>query len=108
MSVTATSKTAGKATITNKSSGKTVSHSFSGQPALCEYDAEWIVEDFSSGGGLVPFANFGEVTFSGAKAGTKSGSVGPSGAGLIDIQQDNQVLTSSSTGSSSVTVSYVG
>ena len=108
MTVTASSKTGGTATITNESTGKTVSHTFSGQPSLCEYDAEWIVEDFSSNDGLVPFANFGKVTFTGAKAGTSSGSVGPSGAGLVDIRQNNQVLTSSSVGSSSVTVQYVG
>ena len=108
MTVTASSKTGGTATITNKSTGKTVSHTFSGQPSLCEFDAEWIVEDFSSGGGLVPFANFGSVTFTGAAATTNSGSsVGPSGATLIDIEQST-VLTSVSTGSSSVTVTYVG
>ncbi|PIL34273.1 hypothetical protein GSI_03048 [Ganoderma sinense ZZ0214-1] len=107
VTVTATSKTAGKATITNKSTGKTVSHSFSGQPSLCEYDAEWIVEDFQNNGGLVPLANFGKVEFTNAKAGTQSGSVGPSGATLIDIKQSNKVYTSSSVGSSSVTVEYV-
>ena len=108
MTVTATSKTAGKASITNKSTGKTVSHTFSGQPSLCEFDAEWIVEDFEENDGLVPFANFGKVEFTNAQAGTSSGSVGPSGAGLIDIEQNNKVLTSSSVGSSSVTVEYVG
>jgi hypothetical protein len=37
-----------------------------------------------------------------------SGSVvGPSGSVLIDIQQNSQTLTSVSTGSSSVTVTYV-
>ncbi|KAM5540679.1 hypothetical protein V8D89_005710 [Ganoderma adspersum] len=108
VTVTASSKTGGTATITNESTGKTVSHTFSGQPSLCEYDAEWIVEDFSSGGGLVPFANFGAVTFTGASATPNSGSaVGPSGATLIDIEQNSQVLTSVSTSSSSVTVSYV-
>ena len=108
ITVQASSKTAGKAWIRNHRTGKTVSHAFSGQPALCEYDAEWIVEDFSSGGGLVPFANFGSVTFTGASATPNSGSaVGPSGATLIDIEQNSQVLTSVSTTSSSVTVSYV-
>ncbi|PIL36482.1 hypothetical protein GSI_00171 [Ganoderma sinense ZZ0214-1] len=108
VTVTASSKTGGTATITNVSTGKTVSHTFSGQPSLCEYDAEWIVEDFSSGGGLVPFANFGTVTFTGASATTNSGSsVGPSGSTLIDIEQSGKVLTSVSTTSSTVTVSYV-
>ena len=45
--VTASSKKAGTATITNKSTGQTVSHSFSGETnQLCEYNAEWIVEDY--------------------------------------------------------------
>ena len=48
--VKATSKTGGTATIKNNSKGTTVTHTFSGQPSLCEYDAEWIVEDFESNG----------------------------------------------------------
>ncbi|KIP01482.1 hypothetical protein PHLGIDRAFT_123312, partial [Phlebiopsis gigantea 11061_1 CR5-6] len=68
----------------------------------------WIVEDFEEGDSLVPFANFGTVAFTGASAQTASGgAVGPSGADTIDIEQDGTVLTSVSTGSSSVTVSYV-
>ena len=107
MTVTASSKTGGTATITNETKGKTVSHTFSGQPALCQENAEWIVEDFEEGSSLVPFANFGTVTFSGASAKTASGSVGPSGANIIDIQQNGKTLTSVSTSGSSVTVSYV-
>ena len=108
MSVTATSKTAGKATVTNKSTGKTVSHAFSGQPALCEENAEWIVEDFSVGGKLVPFANFGKVEFTDATATTLKGkTVGPAGATLIDLV-NKTVITKASTGARSVTISYVG
>ncbi|PIL36483.1 hypothetical protein GSI_00172 [Ganoderma sinense ZZ0214-1] len=108
--VTATSKTGGTATITNKSTGQTVSHTFSNQPSLCEYDAEWIVEDFTEVGvGLAPFANFGKVTFTGPTATTNSGSsVGPLGATLLDIEQNGQVLTNTSVDSSSVTVQYIG
>ncbi|KAI0738296.1 aspergillopepsin [Daedaleopsis nitida] len=109
VTVTASSKTGGTATITNKTKGKTVSHTFSSQPSLCEYNAEWIVEDFEEGSSLVPFANFGTVTFTGASATTVSGStVGPSGSDLIDIRQSNKVLTSVSASSNSVTVSYTG
>ena len=108
VTVTATSKTGGTATITNKSTGKTVSHTFSGQPSLCEFDAEWIVEDFSSGG-LVPFANFGKVQFTGATATTTSGKVvSPQGANQIDIIKDNKVITKVETGDKSVTVTYTG
>ena len=108
VTVTATSKTSGKATVTNKSTGKTVSHTFSKQPALCEEDVEWIVEDFSVGGKLVPFANFGKVEFTDATAHTLAGkTVGPSGATLVDLVQNNKIVAKGSTGSRSVTVSYV-
>ena len=109
VTVTATSKTAGKATVTNTSTGKTVSHTFSKQPALCEEDVEWIVEDFSVGGKLVPFANFGKVEFTDATAHTLAGkTVGPSGATLFDLVANKKVVTKASTGSRSATVSYVG
>lgn len=107
VTVTASSKTSGTAKITNNSTGKTVTHTFSGQPSLCEYNAEWIVEDFEENGGLVPFANFGTVAFTGASAIDNGATVGTSGAQIIDIEQNGKVLTSVSTTSSSVTVSYV-
>ncbi|KAI0040159.1 hypothetical protein FA95DRAFT_1612019 [Auriscalpium vulgare] len=107
VTVTATSTKAGSAVIENVTTGKTVSKSLSSSAALCEKDAEWIVEDFDEGGTQVPFANFGTVTFTGASATTGSGSVGPSGSDILDIKQSGTVLTSVSTGSSSVTISYV-
>ncbi|KAI0038338.1 hypothetical protein FA95DRAFT_1613463 [Auriscalpium vulgare] len=107
LTVTATSTKAGSAVIENVTTGKTVTKSLTSTAALCEQNAEWIVEDFEEGNSLVPFANFGTVTFTGASAGTSSGSVGPSGSTLIDIQQNSKVLTSVSTSSSGVTVSYV-
>ncbi|KAF8313005.1 hypothetical protein DL93DRAFT_2059522 [Clavulina sp. PMI_390] len=107
ITVTATSTKAGKAVITNNSTGKTVSKSLTSTAALCETNAEWIVEDFEEGSSLVPLANFGKVTFTGASAGTSSGSVGPSGAEIIDLKQGSTVYTSVSTTSSSVTVTYV-
>jgi len=108
LTVSATSESEGSATIENLSTGQTVTQSLSSSSSLCEYNAEWIVEDYEEGSSLVSFANFGTVTFSGASAGTNSGSVGPSGATIIDIDQNNQVLTSSSVGDDSVTVQYVG
>jgi hypothetical protein len=107
ITVTATSKTSGTAVIKNNTTGKSVSKTITSSAALCEQNAEWIVEDFESGGGLVPFANFGTVTFSSASAGLVSGgSVTPSGASLIDIQQNGKVLTSSSISGGSVTVKH--
>ena len=107
ITVTASSTRAGTAVITNNSKGKTVTKQITSSSSLCEQDAEWIVEDFEEGSSLVPFANFGSVTFTGASASTGSSSVGPSGANIIDIEQNGKVLTSVSTSGSSVTVSYV-
>ncbi|PIL32616.1 hypothetical protein GSI_05319 [Ganoderma sinense ZZ0214-1] len=108
VTVAASSKTGGKATIKNHRTGKTVSHTFSGQPALCEYDAEWIVEDFSAGG-QVPFANFGKVAFTGATAKTLAGkTVGPANANLINIIKNKKVITKVATGAKSVSIAYTG
>ncbi|EIN07874.1 hypothetical protein PUNSTDRAFT_114298 [Punctularia strigosozonata HHB-11173 SS5] len=107
VTVTASSTKSGTAVIKNNTTGKSVSKTISSSSALCEQDAEWIVEDFESGGSLVPFANFGTVTFTGASAGLSSGTTTPSGATLIDIEQSSSVLTSVSVSGSSVTVKYV-
>ncbi|KAI1075787.1 peptidase A4 family-domain-containing protein [Whalleya microplaca] len=105
VTVTASSKSAGTAVIENVSTGKTVSHSFSGESdSLCETNAEWIVEDYSSGGSLVSFADFGSVEFTGATVNGAAADV--SGATIIDIQQNGAILTDCSTGSSTVTCEY--
>lgn len=107
LTVTANTTRSGSAVIQNLSTGQTVSKSLTSSSSLCEQNAEWIVEDFESGGALVPFANFGTVTFTGASATLVSGgTTGPSGSTLIDIQQNGRVLTSASTSSNSVTVSH--
>lgn len=111
VSVVATSTTTGTATVENVSKGQTVSHTFTvtgGQTPLCEQNAEWIVEDFDENGTMVPFANFGTVTFSNAQATDNGNTVGPTGATIIDIEQNGKVLTSSSDTANSVTVKYIG
>ncbi|OBT67705.1 hypothetical protein VE03_03482 [Pseudogymnoascus sp. 23342-1-I1] len=111
VTVTATSKTGGTAVIKNTSTGQTVTHSFSNEAStgsLCETNAEWIVEDFDSGGTQVSFANFGTVSFTGASAVQSGTTVGVTGASIIDIKQSNTVLTDCSlSGSSGVTCKYV-
>ncbi|KAJ7496981.1 peptidase A4 family-domain-containing protein [Mycena latifolia] len=108
LTATVSSATSGTVMIENLSTGVTVSRALTSSARLCQENAEWIVEDFEEGNSLVPFANFGTVTFSNAVATTSSGStVGPSGAVIIDIEQNGQVLTSASTSSTGVTVSYV-
>ena len=109
MTVTATSTTTGTAVIENLTTGTTVSHTFSGgtEGTLCETNAEWIIEDFEENGSLVPLANFGTVTFTSASAVKSGTTVGVTGATIIDIEQNNQVLTDCSTsGSSTVTCTY--
>lgn len=112
MKVVANSKTSGTAYITNNSTGKTVSHTFSGEQALCEENAEWIVEDFetvdSSGNAeLIPFAQFSTVTFKDASYMAGGTQKGLDGASVLDIQQNGTVLTKCSTsGSDGLVCSY--
>jgi hypothetical protein len=105
VTVTATSKKAGSAVIKNVTTGKSVTHTFTSQSAsLCETNAEWIVEDFESGSSLVPFADFGSVTF---KDATVNGATGVSGATIINLRQSGSVLTDCSASGTSVTCDYV-
>lgn len=110
VSIKSTSPSAGTATLTNSRTGQSVSKSLtapSAQNTLAGQNAEWIVEDFESGGSLVPFANFGQVTFTGCSATAGSSSVGTSGATMIDIEQNGQILTKTTFPSgSSVQVTY--
>ncbi|KZT03722.1 uncharacterized protein LAESUDRAFT_814569 [Laetiporus sulphureus 93-53] len=105
--VTASSTTSGTAVIENLTTGQTVTEDLTSSYALCEENAEWIVEDYEEGDSLVAFADFGTVTFTNAVATEASGStVGPDDATLIDIEQNNKVLTSVSVSSSEVVVTY--
>jgi len=106
LTVTASSTTSGTAVIENTTTGKTVTQKITSSSALCQENAEWIVEDFEEGSSLVEFADFGTVTFTDASATTSSGTVSPSGATAIDIEQNGKVLTSVSIGSD-VTIKYV-
>lgn len=106
--VTASSTKAGSAVIENVTTGKSVTKSLSSSSALCLENAEWIIEDFEEGDSLVPFADFGTVTFTNAVATTNTGSTeGPSSGLVLDIKQNSKVLTSVSTSSSGMTVTYV-
>lgn len=108
LTVLAWSPTAGTATIENLSNGQVVSKSLNSTYPLCGQNAEWIVEDYQTGTSLVPFADFGTVTFTNAVA-TASGTQNyyPSGANITEIRQNNQVLTNVTTNSASVTIQYV-
>ncbi|KAG6370714.1 peptidase A4 family-domain-containing protein [Boletus reticuloceps] len=102
LTVTTSSLHSGTATIDNLTRNEQVSQDLSSTAPLCGQNAEWIVEDYDVNSGLVPFANFGTVTFTDANAGVYT----PSGAGIIDIKQNGQVLTSTSIAGSSVTIKH--
>ncbi|KAK5128358.1 hypothetical protein LTR85_003026 [Meristemomyces frigidus] len=108
--VIATSETAGTATLENLSTGDSVTHTFSNEASLgslCLTNAEWIVEDFESDSELVPFADFGTVTFTDASYVTDGTTEGVSGATIFDVEQSNEVVTSCGTsGSSEVYCTY--
>ncbi|KAI9701331.1 MAG: hypothetical protein M1820_006553 [Bogoriella megaspora] len=115
VTIKATSKTGGTATVKNNSKGTSVTHTFTGQGAsLCETNAEWIVEDFEEISGntqqQVPFVNFGSVTFTGASASTAGGSVGITNADSVNmISQSNRnevIAATTIQSSSSVKITY--
>ncbi|KAK1237989.1 hypothetical protein MKX08_002568 [Trichoderma sp. CBMAI-0020] len=110
VTVTATKTGNNSGTTTLTSGGRTVSHTFSNQNSpLPGTSAEWIVEDFTSGSSLVPFADFGSVTFTGSSALVNGKTVTP-GSGsstIIDLENSRgQIITSTSISGSSVTVNY--
>lgn len=110
MEVDASSKTKGVAKLTNASTGKTVTHTFTNTPStLCETNAEWIVEAFEEGDSQVTLADFGTIKFTGASASGTSGTTTPASAEIIDMTPDgSDVVTSCSATSSTVTCKYVG
>ncbi|KAI9717579.1 MAG: hypothetical protein M1828_007140 [Chrysothrix sp. TS-e1954] len=78
----------GTAVLTNQNTGQSVSKTFdapSSTATLRGQNAEWIVEDFSSGGSLVPFVDFGTVTFTGCAATAGGQTVGTAGAETLEI-----------------------
>ncbi|OOQ81622.1 Aspergillopepsin-2 [Penicillium brasilianum] len=94
-SVKSSSSSKGVATIENKSTGKSVTKSLSAPSSsatLGGQNAEWIVEDFNSGSSMVPFANFGQVTFTGAQAKASGEEYGVNSASILEIQQNGQLL----------------
>jgi hypothetical protein len=109
VTVTWTSDTSGTVYLVNESNGGNGFINFTGQTSgtLCGTNAEWIVEDFSVNGGLVPFANFNSVTFTGAQAVVNGANVDASGSTIIDlVNSSGGVITGTSISGSTVTVNY--
>ncbi|KAM0264332.1 hypothetical protein ACHAQJ_000822 [Trichoderma viride] len=110
VTVTATKTGTNSGVTTLTSGGKTVSHTFSRENSpLPGTSAEWIVEDFTSGSSLVPFADFGSVTFTGASALVNGATVTPGSgsATTIDLEDESgNILTSTSISGGTVIVDY--
>ncbi|KAJ3934293.1 MAG: concanavalin A-like lectin/glucanase domain-containing protein [Lentinula lateritia] len=71
-------------------------------------NAEWIVEDYTQNGGLVPLVNWGTVTFFNASALTSANKkLGVEAATVFEIEQFNDIFTSVIVNSdSSLSISY--
>ena len=107
--VVATSNTSGIAYVTNRSTGQSVQHSFSGEQALCGQNAEWIVEDFESDSNLVPFAQFSPIIFTGSTWVADGITYGLEGSSILEIEQSGSVLTKVFTeGQEMMRVTYSG
>lgn len=104
MTVTATSATAGSSMLENLTTGKNVTTPFKDQPALCQTDAEWIIE---LGGKASDLVNFGTWSFTAASAaGSGSGTVSPQGARITNIEANNQTRTSCSADAKGVSCTW--
>ena len=94
--VRALSPSQGVAILENQSNGQSVTKTLnapSPTATLVGRNAEWILENFELGGKMVGLVDFGEVTFSGAEAEAGDLSYGVSGATIMEIIQDGQVIT---------------
>lgn len=117
MTVITSSTTNGGAYIDNLTTGKSVAQplSVSASQALCEQNAEWIVEDFqtctaSGTCSQVPFANFGSVTFTNALVAQGAALIAPgtaSGLQTINMYQNSAVLTNCAVNGGTVACTYV-
>ena len=91
--------------VENLTNGQTGSKYLNSTYALCQKSAEWIVEDYQlDDGSFVPFANFSAVTFREAQAVGASKTYTPFGSTIVDIAQNDQIMTSVSTSDSTVTI----
>ncbi|KIK64175.1 hypothetical protein GYMLUDRAFT_40461 [Collybiopsis luxurians FD-317 M1] len=106
--INSTTGTVGIENISTGNESAIVLSAPSPQSTLTGLNAEWIVEDFESAGGvLVPFANFTPVTFKTGAFTNRGVSVDPSTSGTtVNIQQNGTVLTSVSVQTDTITVKH--
>jgi hypothetical protein len=92
LSVSASTSTSGTATVENLTTGLGATIDLTSSSKLGGQNAEWIVEDFTVNGALVPLANFGTVDFTHCVASTASEDLGPESATVIEIENSKGVV----------------
>lgn len=114
VTIEATSATAGSTTFENLTTGKSATaQSTAPKPTngLCETSADWIIEDYSDGGGNeVPTFNFGTISITNTSAVVNGKTVNASGNTPIYLtNKDHKVIAEATIGvSGDVVVKYVG
>ncbi|KAJ3770301.1 acid protease [Lentinula raphanica] len=111
VNIDATSNSEGTVSLINQSSNTSFAIDLVAPTKLSVLggqNAEWIVEDYTQNGGLVPLADWGTVTFVNASASTSANNkISLQDATIFDIEQFNDILTSVTIGSdSSVAISH--
>ncbi|KAJ3929951.1 MAG: Aspergilloglutamic peptidase, partial [Lentinula lateritia] len=111
VNIDASSNSEGIVTLTNESAGKSFVINLTSLTKLSYLggqNAEWIIEDYTQNGGLVPLANWGTVTFVNASASiSANNTLGVEDATIFDIKQYNDIMTFVTIESnSSVSISY--
>ncbi|KAI1856801.1 hypothetical protein JX265_011442 [Neoarthrinium moseri] len=87
VNISVLSSTSAQLVLENYSLGNTVTFNLINGTPLCQADTEWIVEDFSTNVGQVPFARFSDIWFEQCQARTTNGSViSIEGATIIALQ----------------------
>ncbi|KAJ3988069.1 peptidase A4 family-domain-containing protein [Lentinula detonsa] len=111
VNIEATTNSEGTVTLINESSGMIFAITLTSPTKLSflgGQNAEWIIEDYTQNGGLVPLADWGTVTFVNASASTSANNkLGLGDATIFDIEQFDDIMTSVTISSdSSVSISY--
>ncbi|KAJ3812654.1 acid protease [Lentinula lateritia] len=111
VNIEATSRSEGTVNLINESSGVGFAINLTSPTKLSflgGQNAEWIVEDYTQNGGLVPLVNWGTVTFLNASASTSANKkLGVEDAPVFEIEQFNDIFTSVIVNSdSSLSISY--
>jgi hypothetical protein len=112
VNIVATTDKEGTVTLINETQNVTFSSPQTAPTKLAYLggqNAEWIVEDYTQNGGIVPLANWGTLTFDKTSASTSARTLlDLSEATIYDIEQFNAILTSVAfNGDDSVSISYV-